>query len=82
MHCQSCGHDNKPEYTFCAKCLEILSDHKPILTTGKHSVVMPPQNDHLVDIQYSSPPTEIKPVWVWVVVILAAVSIIVFVLYG
>jgi hypothetical protein len=83
MRCQACGQENKPDHTFCAQCLEMLSKQKTTtVVEGGRSVNMPPQDEHLVDIQYSSPPATVRPVWFWGLLTLACLFIIFFLLYG
>ena len=83
MRCQSCGHENQPDHTFCAKCLEILDKKKTIVSQNQKSVAMPPQSEHLVDIKYSThPPRANSTGWVWIVVALIIVGAVIFWFYG
>lgn len=82
MRCQTCGHDNKPEHTFCGKCLEMLNKKAVVAVGNQKSVNMPPQEEHLVDIQYASPAPASKPIWIWVIAGVAIIFIIVFLFYG
>lgn len=82
MRCQTCGNNNKPEHTFCAQCLEMLNKKTVVAVGNKKSVTMPPQEEHLVDIQYASPTPTHKPIWIWVVAGVAIIFIVVFLFYG
>ncbi|MDD5606003.1 MAG: hypothetical protein PHR51_01615 [Patescibacteria group bacterium] len=60
-----------------------MHKRKPVVLDGNKSVMVPPQAEHLVDIQYSSTPTATKPIWGWIVVVgLVVIAIIFFVIYG